>query len=158
MRTPRPSQIVFVLSALAGAVVLMVHSYADEYTAMGVGAAVNPVFYPRILLWFWLLLTVVIGVELVVRRANNDAERPKDQKLLLALGTVAVAFVAVVALNTVGYVIVAVPLAAAIVWLFGERHYARLAGVSVVCGFASWWLFDRLLGIPLPHSPFDLPF
>jgi hypothetical protein len=154
--TPRPSQIAFLAISLAGAILLLIHSFDDQYVDMGLGAAVNPVFFPKILLGFWLVFTGIIALQLFWPGSNRQSEPGNGAaRIWPAFAAIALCLLAIWLLDTLGYLIISIPLSAGILLIAGERNWLRLSAVSVTCGIGSWWLFDRLLGIPLPPMPFD---
>ena len=61
----------------------MYHTFDPEYQQMGIGAQVGPIFYPRILLVVWLLLSVGMLIEAAVknggeRQGHQLEKRPAD--------------------------------------------------------------------------------
>lgn len=144
----RSARLAFALALVLLGGGLLVHSFAARYAGMGIGAAVGPVFYPRILLGLWLLLGFVVLWEAARASGPAGAGTLRWGPPLLMLGATAAA---IWAMRWVGYIGIAAPLAFACGWLLGYRRLAILALTAAIAGVASWWLFDRALGIPLPR-------
>lgn len=144
----RPFQIGFALTILVCGGALLWHSFDPSYGSMGIGSAFSPVFFPQVLLGFWILFGLIVFVEAL---GMATAEVPKRNWVNPALLTFVLA-AAVVALKPLGYLVVSIPLAFLSGWFLGFRRPVWLAVIALVCGVFGWWLFDRALGIPLPRG------
>lgn len=152
---PRMADILFVVFCLGLGGVLLVHTYSDSYIGTGLGAAASPVFYPRILLLIWLALGLAILAQSFAQRALADTQASSQRDMKSSVLAIVALAVAVALFQSAGYLLVSVPLAFAIGWFLGERRVLPLAIVSVCAGVFTWWLFDRLLAIPLPLGMLD---
>ena len=144
----RSSRIGFALALLLLGGSLFAHSFAPSYATMGIGSPVSPVFYPRILLGLWMFLSLIVLVE-AIRVPGNIGQAPQSWSAPLAM--VLVMAVSVWAMRWLGYIGIAAPLAFTCGWLLGYRRIVILILVALLAGAISWWLFDRMLGIPLPR-------
>jgi len=110
----------------------------------------DPSFFPWIITAALLILAGALLVQgLAARRGARD--EPDRAGGLRAPTVFLVLFVAYVAmLPLVGFVVASVPFFAALMWLFGERRAAWLAGYSVALPVLLVVAFRNGLQIPLP--------
>jgi len=76
----------------------------------------------------------------------------KARRRVLAVGTTLALFVLL--LKPLGYGLCSAALMAAILWLLGLRSWGRILLISLVTAAISFYLFDALLGVPLPRGIF----
>lgn len=144
----RSAHILFALTLLALGGGLFAHSFASRYDSMGIGSSVSPVFYPRILLGLWMALSVIVLAQAFLRPGGAGQAQRSWAAPLTIMAAVAGS---IWAMRYLGYIGIAAPLAFICGWLLGYRRPLILILVALVIGLASWWLFDRALGIPLPR-------
>jgi len=136
----------FLLLAGAG---LLIHSYDARYEGMGVGAAVTPMFYPRILLWLWVLLAMALVVKPLMGKERNVP----TQRWPALLGIVATAGAGAALMNVIGFLFSSILFCLAASLQMGYRRPLGLVLTGIVFPLATWYLFQKLLMIPLPVSP-----
>lgn len=144
----RPFQIGFALTILVCGGALLWHSFDPSYGSMGIGSAFSPVFFPQLLLGFWLLFGLIVLVEAFQLPKTKAPRRNWTNPAALAITLTAAIF----ALKPLGYLVVSMPLAFLSGWCLGFRRPVWLAAIAVISGVFGWWLFDRALGIPLPRG------
>lgn len=144
----RTHRITFALALLLLGGALFAHSFAARYAAMGIGSPVNPVFFPRILLALWIVLSVIILIEAILTASPSETATHRWQEPLAMIAAVGLS---IWAMRWVGYIGVAGPVAFICGWLLGYRRLWILIAISAVFAAGSWWLFDQALGIPLPR-------
>ena len=76
----------------------------------------------------------------------------KDRRRVLAVGASLALFV--VLLKPLGYGVCGAALMAAILRLLGLRSWGRILLISLATAAVSFYLFDALLGVPLPRGIF----
>jgi putative tricarboxylic transport membrane protein len=76
----------------------------------------------------------------------------KDRQRVLAVGGTLALFVLL--LKTLGYGICGAALMAAVLRFLGLRNWAKILLISFVTAAISFFLFDTLLGVPLPRGVF----
>jgi putative tricarboxylic transport membrane protein len=76
----------------------------------------------------------------------------KDRQRVLALGGTLAFFVLL--LKPLGYGICGAALMAAVLRFLGLRSWGRIVFISLATAAASFFLFDTLLGVPLPRGIF----
>jgi hypothetical protein len=115
----------------------------------------GPAFYPRIIS---VLLLAAAAAQFAVswrRRRDGGAERltagaHRVSPYRYSLGTCLVSIVYVALFTRVDYLLSAGLLLAALMLLGGVRRWPVLVGVSVCYAAATYYLFGRLLMVPLP--------
>jgi hypothetical protein len=106
-------------------------------------------FFPRIVLGFWVAVAVLDMVaELRDRKAVT-------QPRLLRVTLIAVASLAfLLSITRVGFFLAAVPFALVALVTLGVRNPVSVAGVAIGVPAALVALFNHILTLPLPTSPF----
>ncbi len=148
-------RIVFAVIALAAAA-LFGSTFSEEYDVPSFGGDVSTVFTPRIFLGLVFLLSLLL---LITAKASGETEASGDKTLrigaaelrrLLAVGAVCLAVA--LALPHAGFVAAAAPGMFLFCLFFGYRGWTTLTLTSVLGPFAVWYLFSRLLELPLPET------
>lgn len=148
-------RIVFAVIALAAAA-LFGSTFSEEYDVPSFGGDVSTVFTPRIFLALIFLLSLLL---LITAKTSGENKTSGDRALrisaselrrLLAVGAVclAVAF----ALPHAGFVAAAAPGMFLFCLFFGYKGWTALTLTSLLGPFAVWYLFSRLLELPLPET------
>ncbi len=126
---------------------LLAHSYsvADLATA----ASFGPQFFPRIILWVWLLLAACMTVEAMFLKGKQD----KGQHWAGLLSAVALTGLACLLLPLAGFLPVSLIFMLAYPWALGYRRVTILVPLAVLFSLATWYVFNEILLIPLPEVP-----
>lgn len=114
------------------------------------------------------LFPLLVGISLVITSAlllmgswkqketgAEDREpfpEGKDRQRVLAVAMTLISFVAL--LKTLGYGVSSAVLMGAILRLLGLRSWGRIVLISLLTAAISFYLFDSLLGTPLPRGIF----
>jgi len=138
----RVTALVLLLIAAA----LLSQTYGQAYSGLG---AFSPMFFPQIVLTFWV---AVAGLNLVGElRAHVPTTRPRLLRVaVIALATV----VFLVAMTRLGFFLSAVPFSLLALAVLGLRGPLPMIGVGIGVPAALVGLFNHLLVLPLPTSPF----
>lgn len=135
------------LALLLIAVALLSNTFGQQYADLG--GAFSPMFYPRIILWMWVGLAVLDLASEVVQR--KDTEKMQ----VLRVVTIAVATVIFLwSMTRLGFFLSAVPFTALVLVVLNIRAPLPLLAVSVGVPMALVGLFNHVLTLPLPTSPF----
>ncbi|WP_300034368.1 tripartite tricarboxylate transporter TctB family protein [uncultured Roseobacter sp.] len=139
----RVTSLVLVLIAAA----LLSNTYGQQYAELG--GAFSPMFFPRIILWMWLLIaTLDLVAELVKRR---ETDKPEVLRVvIIAVSTVIFLW----SMTRLGFFLSAVPFTALVLITLNARNPLPLIAVSVGVPMALVALFNHVLVLPLPTSPF----
>ena len=127
-------------------VMLLLQSYFGERTRAA-GMEVGPMFYPRILLWLWVMLSCAMSVQAF--RSGAPAAAVENWKSLLwsmAL-TLALGFF----MEPAGFVIISVLFCYLIPYMQGYRNHKVLVCFSLLYTALIWYLFNKVLYIFLPE-------
>ena len=118
-------------------------AYAD------LGGAFSPTFFPRIVLVGWIALAAIATL------AELTAERAAGESRLLAVAIVSVALLVYVRLlPTLGFFACSAAFAAVVLLVTGQRRPLPLLAFSLALPAALVALFNHVLVMPLPVSPF----
>jgi putative tricarboxylic transport membrane protein len=88
-----------------------------------------------------------MAVSAGVEKPKFNVEK-KAASLFLAAVAVIVIYVSLV--STVGFILMTPLLMVAMMWLFGERHFVKMAVIAVVTTVLVWLLFTEVFMIFLP--------
>lgn len=140
---------VFALIALAAAG-LFGSTFSADYDVPSFGGDVSTVFTPRIFIALIFLLSVFL---LITRKAAGaPREHVSRREVTKLLGVAAVSLAVAFALPEAGFVATASPGMFLFCLLFGYRRLPVLVLNSLIGPFAVWYLFSRLLELPLPET------
>ncbi|WP_167512316.1 tripartite tricarboxylate transporter TctB family protein [Oceanidesulfovibrio marinus] len=129
-------------------VAFMIHTFDSAYKVMGIGAQVSPIFYPRILLTAWLLLSVGILIEAAFKKGKSSKDYSWKNALLMFL----LIGLCVAAMEYIGFLLSTVAFFFASCLIFGYGRYSVLLPVGIIFPVALWLIFVEVLKIPLPTS------
>ena len=130
------------------AAALYASSFAQTFS--DVGNAHSPVFFPRIILLIWMGLTVIALGQTVLEGAS-----PKPIHGVFRLAAIVVAAVVYTNLLTrYGFFLTSAAFVAVSLPVFGIRHPLVVAAYALAVPGALVALFNHVLGMPLPTSPF----
>ena len=120
--------------------------YADT---MGLGVASDPAFYPQILLSFWLGLAALMVIRGLVR-AGPPIEGQAWPRIA---GTATLLALYSWCITAIGFLFASVLICLALMLMLGYRGRTGLALVGLGFPLLTWYVFEFLLKIPLPNSP-----
>ena len=139
------------LILLVAAALLFASTFAAEYDTPSFGGDVSTVFTPRIFLGLVLVLS---AAAFFGRRPAAEEESAGDGfRVARLLAVVAIVAIASLALPHAGFVLVMTPCLFLFCWTFGYRKIVTLSAISVLGVLAIWFLFNGVLELPLPRSP-----
>ena len=128
------------------AVALLSQTFGQAYSGLG---AFSPMFFPQIVLCF---LVAVAALDLISQiRHRKSTERPR----LLRVSTIAIAsLVFLYAMTRLGFFLSAVPFSIVSLLVLGLRNPVPILTVGIGVPAVLVALFNHLLVLPLPTSPF----
>jgi len=157
--------------------VLFITTFDEEYDVAAFAGDVSTVFVPQIFLLIWIGLAV--AAFFVSRQSFNQVEEsdaavenelsdlpdnlgddsvePESSFLKLLLIMI-ISIVTAIAMLNFGFVLAVVPGFFLFCWQFGYRKPLPLLVISLTAVFATWYIFNSLLSLPLPRSPWFLAF
>lgn len=128
---------------------LIHHTFADIYQRSYQAAGRGPVFFPRILLGLMLVLSLAVLVQGLRESALTIRRDTALRMLAVALVTAAY----VLAITRAGFLLSSVAFALVLPPLLGYRRVLPIVAVAAIYPLAVWYLFDRVVRILLPSSP-----
>lgn len=141
------SRLSFSLSIFAVGALLLLQSYVGEKTRAA-GADVGPMFYPRILLWGWTILSGAMCVNALRKPTAPPAPLPNRAALFWAIGlTLIFGF----CLEYVGFFILSVLFCFLYPYTQGYRRLSVLIPFCILYTTFVWYVFNYVLYIFLPE-------
>ncbi|MEM7023707.1 MAG: tripartite tricarboxylate transporter TctB family protein [Pseudomonadota bacterium] len=132
------------------AALMFASTFSSEYDVPSFGGDVSTVFVPRIYLVILLLLSVLALCTKDTTPPSEVETRASDRRLITV---VAIAAATGFAMLYVGFVIATIPGFFLFCFAFGYRKLAWLVLFSILAPLVVWFLFNDLLELPLPRSP-----
>jgi putative tricarboxylic transport membrane protein len=134
-------------------------AYLADNSKLPMGSAAKPGAGLFPLLVGVSLLGLSLAILIWALRNKNTAAKDqepfpegKDRQRVLALGGILALFVLL--LKPLGYGICSAALMAAVLRFLGLRSWGRILLISLATAAISFYLFDALLGVPLPRGIF----
>ena len=126
---------------------LIISTFGLEFSDLG--GAFSPMFFPRIIL---MVLLALAALNVAVDVLASDTSKPIE---LLPVVIISGAFVIyVLLLPSLGYFICSVGIGVIILLALGLRNPIHIVMVPVLAAGAIVGLFNHILKMPLPNSPF----
>jgi len=145
----RMGSLVVTLAFLALALLLLAESYSEDYHLSRASTAMGPAFFPRIVLF----LILGLGVLVIAQTIRQGKEMADTSGMARVLGLAALTVIYGIAMDWIGFVFASIPYVIATAVLLGYRRWQWVVPVSVLYAFAVWFLFQKVLLIILPASP-----
>lgn len=137
------------LAFLALAAVLLIESFRDDYHLSRASAAMGPAFFPRIV----LALILGLGSLVIIDTIRKGKEAADTSGFWRVIGLVVLTTVYGIAMDWIGFVFASIPYVIATAALLGYRRWEWIVPVAIAYAFAIWFLFQKVLLIILPASP-----
>ncbi len=137
------------LAFMALAALLMGETFRDEYHQSRAGYAMGPAFYPRIV----LALIMAMAVLVVVDAFRGEGGRVRLDGLGRVLGLVGITIAYGIGIGILGFAISSIVFVIATALVLGYRRLEIVVPVAVAYAFGVWALFQKVLLIILPSSP-----
>lgn len=127
-------------------VALLSQTFGQAYSGLG---AFSPMFFPQIILGFWVAVAAIDLVQQI--RHHEGTSRPQMMRVVvIAVATLAFLF----AMTRLGFFLSAVPFSVVALVVLGLRSPVPIVAVAVGVPAALVALFNHVLVLPLPTSPF----
>ncbi|CUJ00984.1 tripartite tricarboxylate transporter TctB family protein [Cognatishimia activa] len=140
---------VFVLLALLLSAVALYRS-SLTLSFSDVGSAHSPVFFPQIILVLWIGLTVIALGQTLMQSVKAQPIDGVFRLIILVAASIAYTNL----LTMYGFFLTSALFTLICLPVFGMRHPAILTGYAIAVPGALVLLFNHVLGMPLPTSPF----
>ena len=147
MKKKKPfSELIIGLGCIALGVAVFIMAGDLQTVRLGIGPAGFPKFIAVVL--------GILGLAQTAMALSSGVEAPKfnvDKKAAtLFIAAVAAVVVYVMLVTTVGFVLLTPILMVVMMYLFGERHFGKMALIAVVTTAVVWLLFTEVFMIFLP--------
>ena len=134
------------------AVGLIISTYSSEYDFEAFGGDVGAVLVPRVYLILWLLLST-LSILSVVKSKAGSLESADTMSVSRLSSVIIISIATASGMISVGFVIAMIPGFFLFCLAFGYRKPFTLILISILGSSLTWIIFDNLLELPLPHSP-----
>jgi hypothetical protein len=126
---------------------LLLHTYTLGFADLG--GAFSPVFFPRIILAAWIGLSMLsLAIDVI------DAQKKSHAKWLPVLIIGTSLFLYIQLLPAIGFFASSILLCVVVLLSTGQRRVFDIVLISIAVPGALVGLFNHLLVMPLPVSPF----
>lgn len=115
---------------------------------MSVGERFGPMFYPRIILWIWVLLAAGLTVEYCI---SHSGALPALNKRSLFASILSVSVCCLV-FDALGFLATCVLFCCAYPLLLGYKRVAVAVVSAVLFSVVTWYVFNNMLLIVLPEG------
>lgn len=134
------------LIVLLIAAALLSQTFGQAYSGLG---AFSPMFFPQIVLGFWVAVATLDVVSEL--RLSSSSDHPRLMRVsFMGLATLLFLY----GMTRLGFFLSAVPFSIASLVVLGLRNPLAILAVGVGVPAALVALFNHLLVLPLPTSPF----
>ncbi|GAB5447574.1 tripartite tricarboxylate transporter TctB family protein [Gymnodinialimonas sp.] len=152
MPTIISERVLVLLALLITAVALFATTFGTEYRLLG--AVQSPVFFPRIILGVMIAL---IAIAIVQDTLSGARDAPVDKWAALIVFVIA-ALIFANLITRIGFMLSAVPFSILALWVFGLRNPLAIVSYAIIVPGSLVVLFNHVLKLPLPTSPFTYLF
>lgn len=142
----------FSVFSIAVAIALLYESYLPKYAAGAGDYGFSPVFFPTILIYLWLTLSVLILLKGLATRSRQDQAKSEisfSRPLIGFLLTGAYAYL----MPLLGFTAASILYSASFMLILGYRRAMPVLLVSLLFPILMWYVFTFLLNVSLPVSP-----
>lgn len=149
MKKKKPfSELVIGLACIALGVAVFIAAGSLQKVRLGIG----PGGFPR----FIGVVLAILGVLQTITALSVGVAAPKfnvEKKFAsLFIAAVAATAIYVALLPTVGFILLTPILMVFMMYLFGERHFGKMALISIITTVVVWLLFTKVFMIFLPEG------
>jgi|SRR5690625_214338 len=145
----RTGPVVLALLFLLTSVIMLISSFADPSHTGRIRHDIGPNIYPRILLVLMALLSVVV----IIQEFKLPSKPVSYKGWLRVFSMVVITTLYIAAIPAIGFVLATIPYLILVPLLAGYRRYGVIISVSLIYTVGVWLLFERVLFIILPQSP-----
>ncbi len=120
---------------------------------LGTAAQPGPGIYPLLVGGLLLLASIGLGVEASTSPPQGEVDWPRSADLRRVAGIIASILGYVILLPIVGHPIVGTLATLSVLHVVGLPSRPAKFGLALALGLGSYYLFARILGVPLPAGP-----
>jgi hypothetical protein len=152
MQSLLSERVLVLLTLLIAAGALFATTFGTDYLLLG--AVQSPVFFPRIILGLMMGLALIAIAQDVLKGETV----PEVEKWAALIVFVIAALIFANAITRIGFMLSAAPFSVLALWVFGIRNPLVIAAYAVAVPGSLVVLFNHVLKLPLPTSPFTYLF
>ena len=130
---------------------LLAYSYGGSAKNLAAGASFGPLFFPRILLWIW----VVLAAGMVLEAAFLKKTAGQKQNRIGLVASLVITGAAYLLMPVVGFLPTGIAFMLVYPAALGNRKIRVLVPLSIVFSASVWYIFNDILLIALPDVPWS---
>lgn len=134
---------------LGAALLLWGESFREDYYLARASHAMGPAFFPRIVLSGMVLLSLAV----IIGAIRNESGAVRLEGAAPVLGLIAITIAYGIAMFWIGFLISSFLFIVAASLILGYRNLPVVIPVAAAYAFAVWFMFQKILLIILPASP-----
>lgn len=147
MYSPLSSGCIVAAVLLMGVIALSLSTFGLEFADLG--GAFSPIFFPRIIL---VVLGVLCAINVVAELMARRPSAPIQWWPMLSFSIGIAAYVLMI--EPLGYFLASIIVGVVMLLGLGERRPLQLVGAPLIGAGSLVLLFNHVLSMPLPTSPF----
>lgn len=138
------------------AIVLLIHASSDRYSAGIADYGFSPVFFPEILLFFWLGLSLLLTLKAWIEIRGLKPEAPNVfsersyRRPMMCFGITSLYSVLIL---QIGFLFASMLFSITFIRLFGYKRWVVAIPIAIIFPVVIWYVFNFSLHVPLPVSP-----
>jgi len=152
MQSLLSERVLVLLTMLIVAGALFATTFGTEYRLLG--AVQSPVYFPRIILGIMIFLILIAVLQDIRKQEVVDPVEKWGALIVFVLATVIYAN----GITRIGFMLASVPFSMLGLWVFGIRHPLAIVAYTIAVPGSIVLLFNHILKLPLPTSPFTYLF
>jgi len=128
---------------------LLAHTYDSQYLNDQIDVQFGPMFYPTLILVMWILLSLGMIVEGLLK-SPVTSQNKLNMPMLVMFSLLAVFFIII--LDYAGFLISSIFFFLLSSLIIGWRKPISLIATGILFPLITWYVFEHLMHLPLVHS------
>lgn len=126
-------------------------SYAERAVFFMEEGQMSPMLYPRILLWAWLILSIIylLMPSPEQLQSSKDTFKKALPKLSLVLASI---IIYAVMFTYVGLLVSTALFLCIFFYIMGFNNFKKSIPLALIIGVATWLIFEKLLQVTMPSN------
>jgi len=143
---------IFALFSIAVSLILLYEAKKPYYEAGVADLGVSPVFFPLLLIYIWLVLSILILTRGLILRKKQQPTKIQINFIKSLKGFLIVCLYAYL-MPILGFYLASVFFSLSFMTVFGYQRKFPLLTISFLFPLLLWYIFTFLLNVSLPVSP-----
>lgn len=155
MREAR-NTLVFSILSMGCALLLLFHATSERYSAGIADYGFSPVFFPEILLFVWLALSLLLAAKAtlsILSSATNLGRETSETSFVKPFLCFCLSVFYTFLITKIGFLFASIIFSIFFIRLFGYDRWSVAIPISLIFPIVIWYVFNFSLHVPLPTSP-----